>query len=128
MKFAGFLCAIVTFLMAALHIALLLGVPIGEFVLGGKEKIIPLKNRWINAIFSLLFLFLGILYMGIIGIISFNLPVLITKTIVVSYTLFLAYAIIGNTLITKSKKEKYLMIPASTIGFISSLITLIYIW
>lgn len=34
-------CSIITFFMAVLHILLVMGVPIGEYVLGGKNKIIP---------------------------------------------------------------------------------------
>lgn len=44
------------------------------------------------------------------------------------YTIFLGYAIIGNTFFTDSKKEKIVMIPASCIGFLCSLITLIVSW
>ena len=127
LNFVSVICAIVTLLMAALHLSLVLGAPIGEFVLGGKVRIIPIKQRWINLFFVIIFGFLGLLYLGKGGIISFILSNMTTKIIMGIYTAFLAYAIIGNIFFTKSTKEKYVMIPASIIGFISSLLTIIIV-
>lgn len=53
MRLTSIVCAILTFFMAALHLALLFGAPIGEYVLGGKEKAIPIKKRWLNICFYL---------------------------------------------------------------------------
>lgn len=113
--------------MSILHILLLAGIPIGEYVLGGENKVIPLNKRWINLVFALVFLFLGLLYLGK----AYNIPfisVILSKIIMIVYTLFLAYAIIGNTFFTKSKKEKIVMIPASIIGFACSFATLLFSW
>lgn len=120
------LCAIVTLFMAVLHLLLLLGAPIGEYVLGGTVKVIPIAKRWINVALFIMFVFIGILYLGSAGIISFQISDMPTKIIMIIYTAFLAYAIVGNIFLTNSKKEKYVMIPASIIGFISSLLTLIF--
>lgn len=127
LKLFSMICAIITFFMSILHILLLAGIPIGEYVLGGENKVIPLNKRWINLVFALVFLFLGLLYLGK----AYNIPfisVILSKIIMIVYTLFLAYAIIGNTFFTKSKKEKIVMIPASIIGFACSFATLLFSW
>lgn len=48
LRFCATLCAVITFLMSLLHILLVLGVPIGEYVLGGQNKVIPKEKRYIN--------------------------------------------------------------------------------
>jgi cation transport ATPase len=124
---AAIVCAALTLIMSVLHIALLLGAPLGEYVLGGTDKIIPLKKRWFNLMFAVLFLFIAMLYFRNIDILEFDIPNLISEIIMVIYTVFLGYAIIGNSFWTKSKKERYLMAPLSAIGFISSLLAITYV-
>lgn len=122
-------CAILTLFMGVLHIMLLIGLPIGEYVLGGKNKIIPKGKRYINVIFAFVFLFLGVFYIGkVVSIPTIQFSAIMSKIIMILYSLFLAYAIIGNTFFTKSKKEKIVMIPASVIGFICSFFTLLLSW
>lgn len=122
-------CAILTLFMGVLHIMLLIGLPIGEYVLGGKNKIIPKGKRYINVIFAFVFLFLGVFYIGkVVPIPTIQFSAIMSKIIMILYSLFLAYAIIGNTFFTKSKKEKIVMIPASVIGFICSFFTLLLSW
>lgn len=121
-------CAILTLFMGVLHIMLLIGLPIGEYVLGGKNKIIPKGKRYINVIFAFVFLFLGVFYIGKVVPIPIQFSAIMSKIIMILYSLFLAYAIIGNTFFTKSKKEKIVMIPASVIGFICSFFTLLLSW
>jgi hypothetical protein len=60
----------------------------------------------------------NILYVG--------LSSMVVKTIIIVNTLFLAYAIVGNGMLTKSKKEKYVMTPFSIIQFICSVIALLF--
>ncbi len=43
LKLVALGCAILTFFMGVLHIMLSIGLPIGEYVLGGKNKIIPFQ-------------------------------------------------------------------------------------
>lgn len=121
-------CSFVTFIMALLHILLTLGFPIGEYVLGGKDKVIPVNKRWQNFILALIFLVIGIFYIIQSNILKFDLSPVISRIVMILFTLFLAYAIIGNIFFTKSKKEKFLMIPLSAITFIASFITLITLW
>ena len=118
-------CAIITLAMCILHILLIMGIPIGEYVLGGKNKVIPRQKRYINAILACFFFLLGICYIEKAGLISLQIPELLLKIIIIIYTVFLAYAIVGNTFFTQSKKEKIVMIPASVFGFICSMMTFI---
>lgn len=124
--FSALTCSIVTFLMGVLHLLLSMGAPIGEYVLGGQNKVIPINKRWINVILTFIFLLVGVFYLGQSIPVQFSeIP---SRVIMIAYSLFLAYAIIGNIFFTKSRKEKAMMIPASVIGFISSLSTLLLSW
>lgn len=128
LKLFSLICAIITFFMSILHILLLIGMPIGEYVLGGQNKVIPLNRRWINLVFAFVFSFLGLFYLGKSISIPFQFSELPSKIIMIVYSLFLAYAIIGNIFFTKSKKEKVMMIPASIMGFVCSFATLLLSW
>lgn len=114
------ICAIITLGMALLQLSITFGAPFGEYVLGGENRILPKKMRLVSCTFFLIFIFVGMSYLqwGNILYIGFN-PVFV-KIIIIVNTLFLAYAIIGNGMITKSKKEKYVMTPFSVIQFICS--------
>ena len=48
-------CAMLTFLMASLHLLLLCGAPLGEYVLGGTNRVIPKPKRKLNVFFLVLF-------------------------------------------------------------------------
>lgn len=100
----------------------------GEYVLGGKNKIIPKGKRYINVMLAFAFLLLGVFYIGKAVPIPLQFSDIISKIIMILYSLFLAYAVIGNTFLTKSKKEKIVIIPASTIGFLCSFFTLLLSW
>ncbi len=120
------ICSVITFLMCLLHMLLFLGAPIGEYVLGGKDRVIPKNRRYVNAVLACVFFFIGLLYLREAGIFAVNvISRRITKIIMTFYTLFLGYAIFGNIFFTKSRKEKMVMIPFSVLGFISSLLAII---
>ncbi|MDR2966990.1 MAG: hypothetical protein LBU74_03460 [Methanobacteriaceae archaeon] len=95
-------------------------------MLGGYNKVLPLKKRIISGIFSLLFLFTGLSYLQRIKFFEIGISNEIINISLVLYTIFLGYAIIANGLLTKSKKEKYLMTPISILGFICSIVVLYY--
>lgn len=128
LKFWALGCAAVTLLMSVLHIMLSMGLPIGEYVLGGENKVIPKEKRYINIILAVIFLLLGLFYISKSIYVPFQISKTPSEIIMILYSLFLAYAIIGNTFFTKSKKEKLVMIPASCIGFVCSFFTLLLSW
>lgn len=122
------ICSGLTLIMAFLHLLLLCGVPLGEYVLGGTDRVIPKEKRKLNVIFFCVFTVLGIVYMAQTQYLTLEIPKLIVKIIMILYSLFLGYAIVGNLCFTNSKKEKILMTPLSTIGFITSIASLFIIW
>lgn len=122
---AVWISILLVFGMALLQLSLTLGAPLGEYVLGGMHKILPARMRFISGFFSCFFTIVGLSYLQKTGKISTILNAKFADVLLIIYTLFLAYAIIGNGIITKSKKEKYIMTPLSLIGCISSIILLI---
>lgn len=116
------ICAIITFGMALLQLSITLGAPFGEYVLGGANKILPKKMRFISCTFLIIFIFVGMAYLQLGSILYIGFNSIFVKIIIIVNTLFLAYAIIGNGVVTKSKKEKYVMTPFSIIQFICSVV------
>ena len=113
------------FAFALLQLSLTIGAPFGEYVLGGTHKVLPDKKRFVSGAFSCLFVIVGFSYLQKAEIIHPIFNVTFINILLVIYTLFLAYAIIGNGFLTKSKKEKYVMTPLSIIGCISSVYLLL---
>jgi len=111
---------ILVFVMAFLQMALTFGAPLGEYALGGMNKILPIKMRFVSALFSSLFVIVGLSYLQLASKTYSLFNVTFIDILLIIYTVFLAFAIISNGFLTKSKKEKYVMLPLSIIGFISS--------
>jgi hypothetical protein len=112
--------------MALLQLSITFGAPFGEYVLGELNKVLPKKMRLISGTFSFIFIFVGMAYLQRGNILYIGLSAVFVKTIIIVNTLFLAYAIVGNGMLTKSKKEKYVMTPFSIIQFICSVIALLF--
>jgi hypothetical protein len=120
-------CAIITFGMALLQLSITFGAPFGEYILGGENKVLPSKMRFVSCTFFLLFIFVGMSYLQWGNILHIGFNSKLVKMIIIVNTLFLAYAIIGNGILTKSKKEKYVMTPFSIIQFICSVVAFFYV-
>lgn len=120
------ICAIITFGMGLLQLSITFGAPFGEYVLGGQNKILPKKMRLISCTFFLIFLFVGMAYLQRGNVLYIGFNSMVVKIIIIVNTIFLAYAIIGNGMLTKSKKEKYVMTPFSIIQFICSVVVFLY--
>ena len=117
------ICAIITFGMALLQFSITFGAPFGEYVLGGQNRVLPKKMRFISCIFSLIFIFIGMMYLQWGNVLYIGFSSMFVKIIIIVNSVFLAYAIVGNGILTKSKKEKYVMTPFSIIQFICSAVT-----
>jgi len=118
--------AAMAFGFALLQVSLVFGAPLGEYVLGGRHKVLPVQMRFVSGAFSLVFAGVGVSYLQVAGAaIGLFSPVFV-QVLLIAYTVFLAYAIIGNGFITKSKKEKYVMTPCSAVGFLSGVVVLLY--
>lgn len=123
---ASLICAIITFGMSLLQLSITFGAPLGEYVLGGIHRVLPKRMRLVSSTFVLIFIFVGMAYLqwGKVLYIGFN--AVFVNVIVIINTLFLAYAIVGNGVITKSKKEKYLMTPLSIVQFVCSVSSIFF--
>ena len=108
--------------IATMTVLVACGLPLGEFTMGGQHKILPKKFR-IVAVFSVviqIFAIVIILQAG--GFISMWLSFKLTKYICFFFAAYLSLNTIMN-MISKSKKEKYVMTPLSLIAGICFWIT-----
>lgn len=110
-KTVAVICSTLYSLNAILHLLLLLGFPLGEYVLGGYYKVMPIELRFINLIFMLLWTFSSYTYLVYGTIISSNLNIKTARKIIIAFTTFTTIAIFSSLLLTTSPKEKYLMTP-----------------
>ena len=124
---SSLICAVITLGMALLQLSITFGAPFGEYVLGGQNKVLPKKMRFTSGTFFCIFTFVGMAYLQRGNILYIGFNSMFVKIFIIVNTLFLAYAIVGNGILTKSKKEKYVMTPFSIIQFIFSVVALFFI-
>ncbi len=108
--------------IAIMTVLVACGLPLGEFTMGGQHKILPKKFRVAAVIsfFIQIFAMLIILQAG--GFISLFFSIKLTKYICFFFAAYLSLNTIMN-MISKSKKEKYVMTPLSLIAAICFWIT-----
>ena len=100
--------------IAIMTVLVACGFPLGEFTMGGQHKILP-KNFRVMAVISVaiqIFAMIIILQAG--GFIPLWLPFKVTKYICFFFAAYLSLNTIMN-MISKSRKEKYVMTPLSLI-------------
>ena len=98
------------------------GLPLGEFTMGGQHKILPKKFRVVAVISAAIQVFAMIIILQAGGFISLWLPFTVTKYICFFFAAYLSLNTIMN-MISKSRKEKYVMTPLSLIAGICFWIT-----
>lgn len=98
-----------------MSILVTLGFPFGEFTMGGKYKILPLKMRIASGISVLIQMFAIFVILQAGEIIDTGLPFGITRGACFFFAVYLTVNVIMNFLST-SKKEKYVMTPLSLIA------------
>ena len=98
------------------------GLPLGEFTMGGQHKILPKKFRVMAVISVAIQVFAMVIILQAGGFISMWLSFKVTKYICFFFAAYLSLNTIMN-MISKSKKEKYVMIPLSLIAGICFWIT-----
>ena len=105
-----------------LSILILCGLPLGELTMGGQYKVFPPKLRivLVTQLILQVFFVLIILQMGEIIPLLFSYNV--TKIIGIVMAIYLSVNTVMN-LISKSKKEKYIMTPLSFVTAICFWIT-----
>ena len=96
--------------------------PLGEFTMGGQHKILPKKFRVMAVISVAIQVFAMVIILQAGGFISMWLSFKVTKYICFFFAVYLSLNTIMN-MISKSRKEKYVMTPLSLIAGICFWIT-----
>ena len=105
-----------------LSILIICGLPLGELTLGGKYKVFPRKLRIVLVAQLILQMFFVLLILQMGEFIPLWFSYNVTKIIGIVMAIYLSLNTIMN-LISKSKKEKYIMTPLSFITAICFWIT-----
>ena len=108
--------------IAIMTVLVACGLPLGEFTMGGQHKILPKKFRVMAVISVAIQIFAMIIILQAGGFISLWLSFKITKYICFFFAVYLFLNTIMN-MISKSRKEKYVMTPLSLIAAICFWIT-----
>ena len=100
--------------IATMTILVACGLPLGEFTMGGQHRILPKKLRLVAVISVAIQIFAMIIILQAGGFIPLWFSFKITKYICFFFATYLSLNTIMNML-SKSRKEKYLMTPISLI-------------
>ena len=114
--------AVIFGVIATMTILVACGLPLGEFTMGGQHKVLP-KNLRVAAVISVavqIFAMIIILQAG--GFISLWFSFKVTKYICFFFAAYLSLNTIMN-MISKSRKERFVMTPLSLIAGICFWIT-----
>ena len=109
-------------IIAIMTVLVACGLPLGEFTMGGQHKILPEKLRVVAVISVAIQIFAMIIILQAGGFISLWLSFKVTKYICFFFAAYLSLNTIMNML-SKSRKEKYMMTPLSLIAAICFWIT-----
>ncbi|MET3696974.1 hypothetical protein SAMN05877753_101449 [Bacillus oleivorans] len=107
--------------IAIFQVLLSLGYPLGEFALGGYHKVLPKTLRIVSAVNALILLCMGFVFLQHSNVVPIDFNFLPTNILVWVFTVFLGINTIANVA-SKSKKERLVMTPLSTIAFILCLL------
>jgi hypothetical protein len=107
--------------IAIFQVLLSLGFPLGEAAMGGYHKVLPRTLRIVSVVNALILLFMSIVFLQHSNVLSFSFITFQTSILVWIFTIFLGINSIAN-FISKSKKERFIMTPLSTIGFLLCLV------
>ena len=108
--------------IATMTVLVACGFPLGEFTMGGRYKILPKKFRVVAVISVAIQIFAMIIILQAGSFIALWLSFKVTKYICFFFAAYLSLNTIMN-MISKSKKEKYVITPLSLIAGICFWIT-----
>lgn len=97
-----------------LYILIFLGKPLGEYAMGGQQKIVSGKTKTMCLIAVIIQLFAVFVLLEGGGIINTGFPLKATKIICYIFAAYFSLNVVMN-LFSKSKKEKAVMTPLSAI-------------
>ena len=109
-------------IIATMTVLVVCGLPLGEFTMGGQHKILPKKFRVMAVISVAIQIFAMIIILQAGGFIPLWLSFKVTKYICFFFAAYLSLNTIMN-MISKSRKERYVMTPLSLIATICFWIT-----
>lgn len=121
-SYFAILGAVIFGVIATMTVLVACGLPLGEFTMGGQHKVLP-KNLRVAAVISVavqIFAMIIILQAG--GFISLWFSFKVTKYICFFFAAYLSLNTIMN-MISKSRKERFVMTPLSLIAGICFWIT-----
>ncbi len=114
--------AVIFGVMATMTVLVACGLPLGEFTMGGQHKILP-KNLRVAAVISVAIQFFAmIIILQAGGFIPLWFSFKVTKYICFFFAAYLSLNTIMN-MISKSRKERFVMTPLSLIAGICFWIT-----
>jgi len=99
-------------IVLVLYILLALGLPYGEYAMGGKYKILPKKERIICLISVIIQTFAILILLQAGSVFWFGFSDKITNLLCYFFAVYLSFNVFMN-LFSKSKKEKLFMTPLS---------------
>ena len=109
-------------IIAIMTVLVACGLPLGEYTMGGQHKILPKKFRLAAVVSVAIQVFATIIILQTGGFIPLWFSFKVTKYICFFFAAYLSLNTIMN-MISKSKKEKYVMTPISLIAGICFWIT-----
>jgi hypothetical protein len=113
---SSIIVAILFVSIAVFQVLLSLDYPLGEFALGGHYKVLPKKLRILSTVNALILLFMSFVFLQHTNVLNgFNF--ISTNTIVWVITIYLGLNTIAN-LLSRSKKERFVITPLSGFAFI----------
>ena len=113
---AAIIVAILFVSIAVFQVLLSLGYPLGEYAMGGYYKVLPKKLRIAGAVNALILLFMGFVFLQHANV-FIGVGFLSTNILVWVITIYLGINTIAN-LISRSKKERFVMTPLSCFTFV----------
>ena len=108
--------------IAIMTVLVACGLPLGEYTMGGQHKILPKKFRLAAVVSVAIQVFATIIILQTGGFIPLWFSFKVTKYICFFFAAYLSLNTIMN-MISKSKKEKYVMTPISLVAGICFWIT-----
>ena len=117
---ASIVVAILFTSIAVFQVLLSLGYPLGEYAMGGYYKVLPKKLRIVGVVNALILLFMGFVFLQHTNVLI-GIDFLSTNILVWIITIYLGINTIAN-LISRSKKERFIMTPLSGFTFMLCLL------
>lgn len=119
MPVAAIALCVVLAVLAVFQVALIFGAPIGRFAWGGRHRVLPTKLRIGSAVSIVIYAIIALLALDRAGLVD-TVPEAVST---VGMWVVFAYFVlgIGMNAISRSKPERYTMVPVSFVLAVLSL-------